>query len=60
MIEKLEPHSSLKYKALSYVWGNYAIRRLIDVNGKELFVTANPETALRYVRDLQDPIFCSG
>ena len=42
--------NSLKYEALSYVWGDASDRREIEVNGKILSVTSNLATALHYLR----------
>jgi hypothetical protein len=39
------------YEALSYVWGDPDITRLIIVNGIETQVTANLECALQHIRN---------
>jgi hypothetical protein len=38
------------YEALSYVWGDPAIKRGLQVDWQELLITANLESALRYLR----------
>jgi Heterokaryon incompatibility protein (HET) len=42
----------LRYEALSYVWGDPAIKHAVEVDGKELFITTNLGAALRRLRRL--------
>lgn len=44
------------YKALSYVWGDPDKRTPLTVNGRDVPVTINLESALRYVRDKTEPV----
>ena len=39
------------YIAFSYVWGDQADTRTVDIQGKELEITASLESALRHLRD---------
>ena len=45
-------HTSLKnltpYEAISYTWGDGAIKKIILLDGKQMEVTKNLESALRY------------
>jgi hypothetical protein len=40
-----------KYIALSYVWGDPALSRLIRVDGETMYITAPLDSALRHLRD---------
>jgi hypothetical protein len=40
-----------KYIALSYVWGDPALSRLIRVDGEAMYITASLDSALRHLRD---------
>ncbi|KAI1092053.1 heterokaryon incompatibility protein-domain-containing protein [Rostrohypoxylon terebratum] len=40
----------LDYEALSYAWGSLRMNKSITVNGLEIAITANLETALRHIR----------
>ncbi|KAI0153320.1 heterokaryon incompatibility protein-domain-containing protein [Xylariaceae sp. FL1272] len=44
-------HSASSYEALSYVWGVQAASRPITVNGYEVRVGKNLESALRHIRE---------
>jgi hypothetical protein len=39
------------YTALSYVWGDEVVTKTISVDGRDVEVTANLESALRHLRD---------
>jgi hypothetical protein len=56
---RLEPLSLdsdiLQYEALSYVWGSPVGDKRILCSGKELFVTTNCLSALRYLRRKHKP-----
>lgn len=41
---------SPEYEALSYVWGNPQVTRLVRIEREAFQVTANLESALRYIR----------
>ncbi|KAJ9134454.1 hypothetical protein NKR23_g10094 [Pleurostoma richardsiae] len=43
-------HETPAYEALSYTWGSHCGKCKIKVNGADFEVTANLETALRYLR----------
>jgi hypothetical protein len=44
------------YVALSYVWGNQKDIRTIDVDSKQLEITASLDSALRHIRDANRPM----
>jgi len=39
-----------EYTAISYTWGDESLKKLMQLNGKTMQVTANLESALRYLR----------
>jgi hypothetical protein len=44
------------YVALSYVWGNQTDISMIDVDSKQLEITASLDSALRHIRDANRPM----
>lgn len=52
-VGSLKDPSSLRYEALSYVWGDASDRRPIVVNGQVRSVTANLAAALRHLRSFK-------
>lgn len=50
-LETVELNEHAEYEALSYVWGDESKRKPVRVNGTEITVTENLETALWYLRD---------
>lgn len=48
---------SINYVALSYAWGSPRVTRPVLVDGIELQVTVNLESALRHLRRQSEPVF---
>src|ERR1700761_1464167 len=54
LIEVCIDELSLSYEALSYVWGSPTGNHPLQCHGRQLFITANCDMALRYLRSPQE------